>query len=196
MRLLVGLGNPGTRYQNTPHNIGFRVVDRLGEQAGIRVTRREAQALAGAGRLEEMDVVLAKPQTLMNASGLAVGALVERYGLGPESLIVIADDVALPWGMLRIRERGSAGGHNGLESVIGALGTTEFLRLRVGIRPEHPRSFGGDLAAYVLAPLRPGGARAEAEESVAQASEAVRLLLREGVKAAMTRFNRRVPCLP
>lgn len=189
MQLIVGLGNPGSDYRNTPHNLGFRVIDRLAEEAGVKLTHRRAPARTARAHLEASEVVLAQPQTFMNASGLAVAALLERYGLTPAALIVIADDVALPWGRLRIREQGSAGGHNGLESVIGALGTGEFIRVRVGIRPEQ---LGEDLAAYVLAPI-PAALADVAEAMVAQAGEAVRSILREGTKKAMTRFNRRLP---
>ena len=123
MRLIVGLGNPGPEYTWTPHNLGFHVVDRLAERAGARVERPEAMAYIGRGKLAGHDVVLAKPQTYMNASGMAVAELVRRLDADPAEMIVVADDVALPWGMLRIRERGSSGGHNGLESILGALGT-------------------------------------------------------------------------
>ncbi|MBI4461846.1 MAG: aminoacyl-tRNA hydrolase [Acidobacteria bacterium] len=198
MRLIVGLGNPGTRYQDTPHNLGFRVVERLAEEAGGKLGQREAQARTARTRLEGSEVVLAQPQTFMNASGLAVAALLARYRLSPADLIVVADDVALPWGTLRIREQGSAGGHNGLASIIGALDSDAFVRVRVGIRPESEVSGpADDLADYVLSPL-PSRARVWAEEAVEQAAEAVRAILRDGTKRAMTRFNRRVaePKLP
>lgn len=198
VRLIVGLGNPGTRYQDTPHNLGFRVVERLAEEAGGKLGQREAQARTARTRLEGSEVVLAQPQTFMNASGLAVAALLARYRLSPADLIVVADDVALPWGTLRIREQGSAGGHNGLASIIGALDSDAFVRVRVGIRAE-PEVSGpaDDLADYVLSPL-PSRARVWAEEAVEQAAEAVRAILRDGTKRAMTRFNRRVaePKLP
>lgn len=189
VRLIVGLGNPGARYQNTPHNLGFQVVTHLAEEGGVRLARREAHARTARAVLEATEVVLAQPETFMNASGLAVGALVEHYGLKPGEVIVVVDDVALPWGMLRIRERGSAGGHNGLESVIAALGSEAFVRLRVGIRPEGPVD---DLADYVLRPLA-ASLRATARSAVAEASQAVRAILVEGVRHAMTRYNRRVP---
>lgn len=195
VRLIVGLGNPGTRYQDTPHNLGFRVVERLAEEAGGKLGQRETQARTARTRLEGSEVVLAQPQTFMNASGLAVAALLARYRLSPANLIVVADDVALPWGTLRIREQGSAGGHNGLASIIGALDSDAFVRVRVGIRP--PEASGevsgpaDDLADYVLSPL-PSRARVWAEEAVEQAAEAVRAILRDGTKRAMTRFNRRV----
>ena len=136
MRLIVGLGNPGIEYAWTPHNLGFLVVDKLAEQAGIRVTRPEAKSDVGLGKIAGHEVVLAKPQTMMNLSGLAVRELLGRAECEPADVIVVCDDFALPWGMIRVRERGSAGGHNGLKSVIGALGTMEFPRVRLGVQPE------------------------------------------------------------
>lgn len=189
MRLIVGLGNPGPEYAWTPHNLGFLVVDRLAERAGIRVERPEAKAYIGKGRLAGQDVVLAKPQTYMNASGMAVGELVRRLEIDPAEMIVVTDDVALPWGMLRIREHGSAGGHNGLESIISALGTDEFIRVRVGIRPEHPVR---DLSAYVLMQL-PKSDRQDVLEIAAEAADAVEMILADGTAKAMAKFNRRVP---
>ena len=189
MRLIVGLGNPGPEYAWTPHNLGFLVVDRLAEAARIRVERPEAKAYIGRGQLAGEEVLLAKPQTYMNVSGLAVRELVSRFECNPSEMIVICDDVALPWGMVRIRERGSADGHNGLKSVIGALSTGEFIRVRLGVQPEHAV---GDLAAYVLCPMR----KAELEiagEMVEEASQAVEVILAEGTKRAMNRFNRRAP---
>lgn len=189
MRLIVGLGNPGPEYAWTPHNLGFLVIDRLAERAGARVERPEAKAYIGKGKLAGHEVVLAKPQTYMNASGMAVGELVHRLEVDPGEMIVVSDDVALPWGMLRIRERGSAGGHNGLESIIGALGTDEFIRVRVGIQPLHPVR---DLAAYVLMQLRRAD-REEAWETAGEAADAVEVVLAEGTAKAMSRLNRRVP---
>lgn len=189
MRLIVGLGNPGPEYAWTPHNLGFLVVDRLAERGSIRVERPEAKAYIGKGRLAGQDVVLAKPQTYMNASGMAVGELVRRLEIEPSEMIVVSDDVALPWGMLRIRERGSGGGHNGLESIISALGRDEFIRVRVGIRPEHPVR---DLSAYVLMQL-PKGDREDVLEIAAEAAAAVEMILADGTAKAMAKFNRRVP---
>ncbi len=189
MRLIVGLGNPGPEYAWTPHNLGFLVVDRLAERGGIRVERPEAKAYIGRGKLAGQEVLLAKPQTYMNVSGLAVRELLGRFECDPAEMIVIYDDVALPWGMLRIRERGSAGGHNGLRSLIGALGTHEFARVRLGVQPEDPP---GDLAAYVLCPMDRGELEI-AGEMVAEAAEAVETILAEGAHRAMNRFNRRVP---
>ena len=189
MRLIVGLGNPGPEYAWTPHNLGFFVVDRLAERASIRVERPEAKAYIGKGRLAGQDVVLVKPQTYMNASGMAVGELVRRLEIEPADLIVVSDDVALPWGMMRIRERGSGGGHNGLESIISALGSDEFIRVRVGIRPEHPVR---DLSEYVLMKL-PKGDREDVLEIAAEAADAVETILADGTEKAMAKFNRRVP---
>ena|SRR5271163_2627020 len=187
MRLIVGLGNPGPEYEWTPHNMGFLAVDEIAARAGIRVTRPEAKSYIGRGELAGQEVILAKPQTMMNLSGAAVRMLLERCECDPAQMIVISDDVALPWGMLRIRERGSAGGHNGLKSVIGATGTNEFVRVRLGVGPE---KVWGDLADYVLCTM----SRAEREiaaQEVAEASAAVETILAEGVSKAMTQFNRR-----
>jgi peptidyl-tRNA hydrolase, PTH1 family len=188
MRLIVGLGNPDSQYDWTPHNAGFLVVDAIAERAGIRMTRPESRSLVGVGKLAGNDVVLAKPQTFMNLSGSAVRMLLERYDCGPEDLIVISDEAMLPWGMLRIRERGSAGGHNGLNSVIGSIGTNEFIRVRMGVRPEHPI---GDMADYVLGVMRKPE-REIATQMADEAAEAVEMILSEGVGKAMTRFNKRV----
>jgi PTH1 family peptidyl-tRNA hydrolase len=188
MWLIVGLGNPGYEYAWTPHNLGFLVLDLVAEHAGIRIERPEAKSYVGKGRVGAHDVVLAKPQTYMNLSGIAVRDLAERYEVAPAQVLIVLDDVALPWGSLRLRERGSAGGHNGLKSVIGALGTDEFLRLRLGIQPEHPV---GDLAAYVLHPMRKAELEAAAE-LVEKAADAVECVVKDGVRRAMNQFNRRV----
>jgi len=188
MRLIVGLGNPGIEYAWTPHNLGFLVIDALAEDSGIRVERPEAKSLVGLGQIAGRDVVLAKPQTMMNLSGLAVRELLSRAECEPSDTIVVCDDFALPWGMLRVRERGTAGGHNGLKSVIGAMGTTEFVRVRLGVKPEGMR---GDLKEYVLRQIRPDEEDVVAEE-IEQGAEAVKAILAEGTQSAMNRFNRRV----
>jgi PTH1 family peptidyl-tRNA hydrolase len=188
MRVIVGLGNPGSQYDWTPHNIGFLAIDVIAERAGIRVTRPESKSQVGVGKLAGEDVVLAKPQTFMNLSGGAVRMLLERYECGPEDLIVLSDEAMLPWGMLRIRERGSAGGHNGLNSIIGSLGTNEFIRIRLGVQPEHPL---GDMADYVLGVMRKPE-REIAGQMAVETAEAVAMILTEGVGKAMTRFNKRV----
>jgi PTH1 family peptidyl-tRNA hydrolase len=189
MRLIVGLGNPGPEYQWTPHNLGFLAVDELANRGGIRVERPEAQALVGLGKLAGNEVILAKPQTYMNLSGNAVGRLMDKYEVGPEELLVMFDERDLPWGAIRIGERGSAGTHNGAKSVVSAVGTPEFARLRLGCGPDHPI---GDLAAYVLRPMKKGEL-AWAAEMVATAGDAVELILTKGVAAAMNKYNGRVP---
>jgi PTH1 family peptidyl-tRNA hydrolase len=188
VNLIVGLGNPGEEYRLTPHNLGFMVIDRLARGCGVEVRRPEAQALTAVAEFVGARVVLAKPQTFMNLSGLAVGRLLERYELGPEALLVVVDEIELPFGMLRVRPRGSAGGHNGMKSVIGALGTDAFPRLRLGVRPEYDLE---DYASYLLAPLRPRELAA-VEEVLEQATDAIRVILSDGVPTAMNRFNRRV----
>jgi len=187
MRLIVGLGNPGPEYAWTPHNLGFLVVDRLAERAGARVERPEAKSFIGPAKIAGHAVMLAKPQTYMNASGMAVRELVARLEVDPAEMIVVLDDVALPWGMLRIRERGTAGGHNGLASVVGAIGSVEFLRVRLGIQPDHPVS---DLADYVLRPMRKADLESAAE-MIDAAADAVEMILRDGAKKAMSHYNRK-----
>jgi len=187
MKLIVGLGNPGAEYQWTPHNLGFLAVDRLAERRGIRVTRPESKSLVGLGELDGQEIALAKPQTMMNLSGVAVESLLERYGAKPADLIVLVDEVDLPWGSLRIRERGSAGTHNGLKSIVRSIGTSDFVRVRLGIGPE---KIWGELSDYVLSQLgRPD--RESALQMAAEAAEAVEAIVTEGVNLAMTRFNRR-----
>jgi PTH1 family peptidyl-tRNA hydrolase len=188
MRLIVGLGNPGREYEQTPHNLGFLALDALAARGGIRITRPEAKSLVGRGELAGQAVVLAKPQTMMNLSGVAVRMLLEKYEANPTEMIALVDDVDLPWGMLRIRERGSAGTHNGMKSVVQAVGT-EFIRIRLGVGPD---KVWGDLRDYVLRPM--GRAEREtAEQLSAEAAEAVELILSDGVSKAMSKFNRRVP---
>ena len=189
MRLIVGLGNPGPEYQWTPHNLGFLAVDEIANRASIRVERPEGKALVGIGKVAGEEVVLAKPQTYMNLSGISVRELLGKYELEPEDLLVMFDERDLPWGMIRVGERGSPGTHNGAKSVTSAVGTQEFARLRLGCGPEHPVA---DLAAYVLHPMNKSDLEVAAE-MVATAGDAVELLLKEGIAAAMNKFNRRIP---
>jgi PTH1 family peptidyl-tRNA hydrolase len=189
MRLIVGLGNPGPEYQWTPHNLGFLAVDELANRASIRVERPEGKALVGLGKVAGQEVVLAKPQTYMNLSGISVRDLLEKYELGPGDLLVMFDERDLPWGMIRIGERGSAGTHNGAKSVTSVVGTQEFARLRLGCGPDHPV---GDLADYVLRPMKKAVLEV-ASEMVAEAGDAVEQILSQGIAAAMNKFNRRVP---
>jgi len=192
MNMIAGLGNPGAEYQQTPHNLGFMAVDLLARECGVELAHREAQALTAVARLEGVEVLLAKPQTYMNLSGMAVARLLEKYGLEVSDLIVLVDDAALPLGSLRIRPRGSAGGHNGLKSIIGALDSSEFVRVRMGVGPDEPI---GDMVSYVLGRFH----RSDLEtvsEMLSQACEAVHVILREGSQKAMNRFNRRVSPQP
>ncbi len=174
---------------NGPRTIlGFLAVDGLAGREGIRVTRPESKSYVGRGKLAGQEVVLAKPQTMMNLSGVAVRELLERYESTPSDLILLLDEVDLPWGMLRIRERGAGSTHNGFRSVVSSLGIDEFVRIRMGCQPDYPV---GDRADYVLKPMRKPE-REIAAQMVADAAEAVDLVLTEGVDKAMTRFNRRV----
>jgi PTH1 family peptidyl-tRNA hydrolase len=186
MRLIVGLGNPGIEYEFTPHNLGYLVVDRLAELARVRIERPEGRSLIAHAEIEAQAVVLAKPLTYMNLSGLAVRDLLARLQTDVASLMVISDDLALPQGALRIRQRGSAGGHHGLESIIGALESEEFVRVRLGIAPDYPVSDG---AEYVLRQFCRGELKM-VQEQIEQAAEAVGCILREGPEKAMSQFNR------
>ncbi len=187
MRLVVGLGNPGKQYEWTPHNMGFIAVDALAERAGIRVARPEAKSLVGLGEFGGHELVVAKPQTMMNLSGVAVRMLIERYECEPAETIVLIDETDLPWGMLRIRERGRNSTHNGLQSIISALSTDEFLRVRMGVRPEQ---MWGDRVDYVLEPMG-REERKIAQEMAGEAVNAVESILTEGVSRAMSKFNRK-----
>jgi PTH1 family peptidyl-tRNA hydrolase len=185
--LIAGLGNPGDEYELTPHNLGFMVVDRLAVRHSIRVTRKEAAALVGLGRIGNTAVGLAKPQTFMNVSGPSVKALLAKYGLGPERLILVFDELALPWTHIRVRPKGSSAGHNGVESVIRSVGTEEFPRVRLGIHPGQPL---GDGAKFVLSPIKKAQWK-ELDETVEQGALAVETIIAEGVEKSMTKFNRR-----
>ena len=188
MKLIVGLGNPGIEYQFTPHNLGFRVIDCLANECGVEVRNRNSRALTARTVIADQQVLLAKPETFMNLSGLSVRELVTKYEVDPaKDLIVIYDELDLPLGTIRIRERGSSAGHNGMESVIGALGTQEFLRIRLGIAPER-RIVDG--VKYVLTPFRKSQQKI-VDEIVDQSSEAVKMILKDGPSAAMNRFNRK-----
>ena len=185
--LIVGLGNPGAEYEWTRHNLGFMVVDTLARQTGREVKRTECRALVGRAEVEGRAVELVKPQTYMNLSGESVACLLrKRAGLKPATdLLVVSDDIALPFGTLRLRPRGSSGGQKGLKNIIAALGTDEFMRLRVGIRPEHPV---GDTASYVLERF-PKAQRDEVEKVLERATDALRAVVRDGIDKAMAQYN-------
>lgn len=183
--LIVGLGNPGAEYHNTRHNVGFRVVDRLAEQHRIDTGRVEKRARVGYGRIRDVPVVLVKPVTYMNLSGESVGPLLRMLELRPEDVVVVTDDLDLPTGRLRLRRGGSAGGHNGLKSLIQHLGTQEFPRVRIGVG--RPRQEGATVD-HVLG--RFGRAELEPiQHAILDAAEAVETILIEGIEAAMNRYN-------
>jgi peptidyl-tRNA hydrolase, PTH1 family len=189
MFLVAGLGNPGEKYADTPHNMGFMVVDRLAEMHGIRVTRHDSQALTGVGQIAGRDVTLAKPQTFMNCSGTSLKPLMEKHSLTAADLILVYDELALPWGGLRVKPRGSSAGHNGVESAIRSLGTNDFVRVRLGIHPGHPLASGTE---YLLSPFK-RSLHKELEQLVADGADAVVSIIAEGVAKVMTRFNRVAP---
>jgi peptidyl-tRNA hydrolase, PTH1 family len=189
MKLIVGLGNPGREYEMTRHNLGFMLIDRLFTLGGGRRFRSESSAKVAEVTLAGQRVLLAKPQTYMNLSGDAVRPLLDRYGEGqPANLLVASDDVALPFGMIRVRARGSAGGQKGLKSIIERVGTQEFARVRLGVKPDHPLD---DLSKFVLSPIR-NRDREQLDETLERAVDAVTVILAEGVERAMARFNERV----
>jgi PTH1 family peptidyl-tRNA hydrolase len=185
--LIVGLGNPGPEYAASPHNIGFMTVDRLAARNGVLMDRREARAITGAGTVGGRRVRLAKPQTFMNLSGSSVRPLLEKYEMAPSSLLVIYDDNDLDWTALRIRERGSAGGHNGMKDILRSLGTEEFPRVRLGINPGRGARAIPD---FLLKPMR-RELREELDGFLDYAAQAVESIISEGAEKAMTRFNRR-----
>jgi PTH1 family peptidyl-tRNA hydrolase len=189
MKLIVGLGNPGREYEMTRHNLGFMLIDRLFTRGGGRRFRSESSAKVAEVTLGGQRVLLAKPQTYMNLSGDAVRPLLDRYGEGqPANLLVASDDVALPFGMIRVRARGSAGGQKGLKSIIERVGSQEFARVRLGVKPDHRLD---DLSKFVLSPIR-NRDREQLDETLERAVDAVTVILAEGVERAMARFNERV----
>lgn len=185
--LVVGLGNPGEAYEFTPHNIGFLVVDRLAEEHSVRVTRKESDARVGSGLVGGKRVLLAKPQTFMNESGRSVHGLLGRYELKPDCLIVVYDELDLPWGSLRIRANGSAAGHNGMRSIIAHLHTQMFARVRVGV---DRGGEGGRGADYLLSPMK-RSERQEMVEMAGRAAKAIESIIAEGVEKSMAIYNRR-----
>lgn len=183
--IIVGLGNPGKQYASSRHNLGFWCVDRLSHEHAIPVSQRRRLAVIGEGHIEGEPVVLAKPRTYVNRSGLAVSYLLARYRAAPETLLIIHDDLALPLGRIRIRPKGSSGGHNGIQSIIETLGTSDFTRIRVGIgRPSEDM----DQVKYVLGDFSPED-REAINEKVAQVAQAVVQLVTQGLDQTMSRFN-------
>ena len=201
MKLIVGLGNPGVEYQFTPHNAGFLAIDRLAEVCGANVSNRRGRALTAKTTLAGQEVLLAKPETFMNLSGVSVAALLDELELGrdgtsgpAEDLIVLYDELAIPLGQLRIRENGSAGGHNGIRSILGSLGSDEFVRVRIGVG-KPPTVTGREIKAggadYLLSPMRKMQLQ-ELDVVLDDAVRAVEMILRDGAKKAMNEFNRKV----
>lgn len=185
MYIIAGLGNPDGRYENTRHNVGFEVIDILADRMGICADEKKHRALCGRGALEGQKVILLKPQTYMNLSGESVRAAADFYKAEPENIIVVYDDISLEPGQLRIRGKGSAGGHNGIKNIIAHLGTQEFPRVKVGIG-EKPK--GMDLADYVLSHFSQGE-RETMREAYKEAAEAVAVMVGQGIDEAMNRFN-------
>ncbi len=192
MKLIVGLGNPGRDYVNNRHNVGFKCVDLFAREQGISLTQRGARSKLGTGEVADTKIVLAKPQTFMNLSGEAVTALVRRHNISPEDVLVIHDDLDLPLGKIRIREKGSSGGHNGLKSIIARLGTQDFPRIRVGIGPceddEDASSRKVDAVEYVLSDFN-AEEKAVLGEVYPRVAAAIHCLLTEGIAAAMNKYN-------
>ena len=188
MKLIVGLGNPGIEYQFTPHNFGFLAIDRIANDLGIEVRNRQCRALTARATIAGVPVILAKPETYMNLSGLSVQELAAEHEVDvAKGLIVIYDELDLPFGTIRIRPRGGTAGHNGMESLVGALGTDEFMRIRLGIAPDRKVSDG---AKFVLTPFRK--AQLEVVDQVLDTAEqAVETIIKDGPEAAMNRFNRK-----
>jgi PTH1 family peptidyl-tRNA hydrolase len=197
VKLIVGLGNPGIEYQFTPHNAGFLAVDRIADDCGVVLSNRRGKALTARARLAGQDVLLVKPETYMNLSGLSVAALVNEFEIAEPSqdIIVLYDELAIPLGTIRIRERGSANGHNGVKSVSGVLGTEEWIRIRIGVgKPaladgREVKAGGKD---YLLTPMR-RQELAVLDEVLDRVKNAVEMVLTQGVGAAMNEFNQRPP---
>ncbi|MFI5114781.1 MAG: aminoacyl-tRNA hydrolase [Terriglobales bacterium] len=188
MKLIVGLGNPGIEYQFTPHNLGFLTIDRIANGLGVEIRNRQCRALTARTTIGSEPVVLAKPETYMNLSGLSVRELAAENQVDVKSdLIVIYDELDLPLGTIRIRQRGSSAGHNGMESILGALGSDEFLRVRLGIAPDRKVVDG---VKYVLTPFRKRQLKV-VDEILEAGAQAVETIVKEGAAAAMNRFNRK-----
>jgi PTH1 family peptidyl-tRNA hydrolase len=189
VKLIVGLGNPGIEYQFTPHNIGFLAIDRIAEQCGVMVDNRHCKALTARTRIGNEEILLAKPETYMNLSGMSVLELARKYEIGPQKgLLVVYDELDLPLGSIRIRERGSSAGHNGMQSIINALGTQEVARIRLGIAPDHPVKDG---SRYVLAQFKKSQL-VRLDEMLDLAAQAMNVILNEGIATAMNQFNRKI----
>ncbi len=188
MKLIVGLGNPGIEYQFTPHNLGFLAVDRIANEFGVEIRNRQCRALTARVVIGSETVLLAKPETFMNLSGISVRELVSKHEVRlEEDLIVIQDELDFPLGTIRIQRKRSSAGHNGIESIINSLGTNDFLRIRIGVAPDRKIEDG---MSYLLAPFRKAQMKV-VDEMLEVAAEAVKATVTEGAGAAMNRFNRK-----
>jgi PTH1 family peptidyl-tRNA hydrolase len=188
VKLIVGLGNPGIEFQFTPHNLGFLTIDRIANGLGMEIRNRQCRALTARATIAGEPAVLAKPETYMNLSGLSVRELVAEHEIDVQrDLIVVYDELDLPLGTIRIRQRGSSAGHNGMESILGALNTDEFLRVRLGVAPERKVTDG---VQYLLSPFRKAQEKV-VDELLDLGAQAVEVILKEGPAAAMNRFNRK-----
>ncbi len=187
MYIIIGLGNPTREYQATRHNIGFDVITRISDDYHIPLDFKKHKAICGKGFIEGEKVILAQPQTYMNLSGESVRELVDFYKVNPEEVIVIYDDISLDVGQLRLRGKGSAGGHNGIKSIISHLGTQEFLRIKVGVGD---KPAGYDLADYVLSRFR-DEEQPVIREAIKKSSEAVAAIIKDGMESAMNIYNRK-----
>ena len=187
MKLLIGLGNPGAEYKLSPHNMGFAVTDRLALRHGVSLERRRAQSLYGRFSIDEQEVYLIQPQTFMNLSGDAVREWLRKKSCEPEDLVVLHDELDLPWGTIQVRQRGGSAGHHGLESIIAAIGSREFARVRMGVEPESPQA---DPVSYLLRPVK-RALRQRMDEMMDRAADAAEMIVRDGVHKAMNQFNRR-----
>ena len=185
MKVIAGLGNPGDKYKGTRHNMGFGVLEELSDRWNIPIRNKEFKGLTGKGMFAGEKVILVKPQTFMNNSGECIGPLAKYYGVAPEDVIVVFDEIALEPGHIRVRAKGSAGGHNGMKSIIAHLGTEDFPRVRIGVgeKPE-----GGDLANWVLGHF-PKNLEDDARAGIENGARAVEVILREDVATAMNLFN-------
>jgi PTH1 family peptidyl-tRNA hydrolase len=190
VKLIVGLGNPGEQYEVTPHNLGFLVIDRIADDQKVEIRNRQCRALTARTTIGQEQVVLAKPETFMNLSGLAVRELISKLEIVPETdLIVIQDELDLPFGTLRVHRNRSSAGHNGIESIIDSLGTKDFPRIRIGVAPEHKVEDGKE---YLLSPMRKAQLKV-LDPIIVDAAEAATMIVKEGPAVAMQRFNRREP---
>ena len=188
MKLIVGLGNPGIEYQFTPHNLGFLAIDRIANEVGVEVRNRQCRALTARAVIGSETVLLAKPETFMNLSGISVRELVAKHEVRAEQdLIVIQDELDFPLGTLRLHTRRSSAGHNGIESIINALGSQDFLRIRIGVAPDRKIEDG---MSYLLAPFRKAQLKV-VDGMLEVAADAVKAILTDGAAAAMNRFNRK-----